>query len=294
MLKTFLPVFICLSLVGLCSCVSTGKFKRAGLEYQSKIDTLTNQVAVQRDSIFEKRLQLERAWGANQALLQTQDKLQDRLALQEDNMDDLQGNLKATTTQLKKELAAAMDTIQATKADRDSLRINQRELVKEFEAGLERAAIAMEKALEESVAEVLYSVSISGGELRFSIQEDVLFAPRSVTKLKDEAEPVFRGVMDALQADPLLKLIIVGHTDNKPNPRRNTSNWEYGSLRATRIAEELAEVYYLSPNRVIAASHGEFGPITSNATEEGQATNRRVDFILRNNVANLLRELDKL
>ena len=70
--------------------------------------------------------------------------------------------------------------------------------------------------------------------------------------------------------------------------------FKYAALRATYLADELAKTYYLSPNRVVAASHGEYGPIKSNATEEGRMVNRRIDFVLRNNVGNLLRELNKL
>lgn len=278
----------------LTSCVSSGKFKRTSLNYQAMVDMLGDDVERQQDSINSLRLNLERSWGANDALLRTQDKLQDRLFKQEDEMDDLRGNLSSTSTKLSGELTAAKAEIKAAKASEDSLRLNQKQLVTNFEAGLTKASAAIQTALESTLEQGQYSVSLSGGELRLSVQEDVLFAPKSVTKLEDQAEIILRAVMDALQADPLLKLTVVGHTDNKPNPRRSTNNWEYASLRATRLAEELADVYYLSPNRIVAASQGEYGPLTSNATDEGRATNRRIDFVLRNNVANLLRELNKL
>lgn len=278
----------------LTSCVSSGKFKRTSLNYQAMVDMLGDDVERQQDSINSLRLNLERSWGANDALLRTQDKLQDRLFKQEDEMDDLRGNLSSTSTKLSGELTAAKAEIKAAKASEDSLRLNQKQLVTNFEAGLVKASAAIQAALESTLEPGQYSVSLSGGELRLSVQEDVLFAPKSVTKLEDQAEIILRAVMDALQADPLLKLTVVGHTDNKPNPRRGTNNWEYASLRATRLAEELADVYYLSPNRIVAASQGEYGPLTSNATDEGRATNRRIDFVLRNNVANLLRELNKL
>ncbi len=232
--------------------------------------------------------------GGNDALLATQDKLQDRLARQEDELDDLKGNLNNTSSRLGSELTQARAAIEAAEASRDSLKENQRELVKEFEAGLTKAAALMQTALDSVLAPEQFRITISGGEVVMSIQEDVLFTPRSVSRLHDNAGVVLRTAMDALQANPLLKLTVIGHTDNRPNPRRGTNNWEYASLRATHLAEELASTYYLSPNRVEATSQGEFRPIAGNDTEEGRTTNRRVDFVLRNNVANLLRELQKL
>ena len=278
----------------LTSCVSSGKFKRAGLDYRARIENLDEQVQRQQDSLLSLSYQLERSRGGNDALLATQDKLQDRLAAQADKIDALSGNLSNTSAKLSGELARARADIQAAKAARDSLRMTQEKLIKDYEAGLNQAASALDLALEDTVSMEDYRITVSSGEVRMSVQEDILFSPRSVTRLTDLAPVVLRAVIDALEADPLLKLTVVGHTDNKPNPRRGANNWEYASLRATRLAQELADTYYLSPNRVVAGSHGEFGPISSNSTDEGRATNRRIDFILTNSVGNLLRELNKL
>ena len=278
----------------LTSCVSSGKFKRTSLDYQTRVDQLSDDLQTQQDSILNLRMQLERAWGGNQMLLVTQDKLQDRLSRQQDEIDNLSGNLNNTSTKLMGELVESKKQTAAALSTRDSLRTNQQNLVKSFEKGLNKAAAAVELALESKVPSDQYRITITGGEVRLSVQEDVLFESRSVSRLAGSAEVVLRGVMDAVQADPLLKLTVIGHTDNKPNPRRGASNWEYASLRATRMAEELTNVYYLSANRVVAASQGEFGPLTSNATEEGRTTNRRIDFVLTNSVANLIRELGKL
>lgn len=283
-----------LSVLFFTSCVSSGKFKRVGRAYDARAASLGDSIQNQQDSILSLLFKLENARGGNQMLLATQDKLQDRMAAQEDELDKLRGNMSNTSSRLVGQLVTIKKEAADAIASRDSLKTNQAALVKKFAAGLDRAGVAMDTAFVSKLPTDGYRISISGGELRLSVQEDLLFTPRSVTRLSDKAEVVLRGVMDALQADPLLKLTVVGHTDNKPNPRKGTNNWEYASLRATRLAEELTSTYYLSANRVMAASNGEFSPLTSNATDEGRARNRRVDFVLRNNVGNLLRELDKL
>ena len=278
----------------LCTCVSAGKYKRETRDYQARVEMLTDDVQRQQDSIMTLRFRLERSWGANDALLRTQDKMQDRLFAQEDELDDLRGNLNNTSARLSNELQDARAAIRAAEAKRDSLQEGQQVLVQSFGEGLSKAGQTMEKAIEATVPAEKFRVETRGDEVRLSVQEDVLFNSRSSNKLTDDAEPILRGVMDALQGNPLLKLVVVGHTDNQPNPRRGTDNWQYAALRATAVAEELADVYYLSPNRVVAASQGEFGPIASNSTSEGRAQNRRIDFVLTSSVSNLLRELGKL
>lgn len=278
----------------LTGCVSKKKFLETSSSFQDLINVQLNNSHRQQDSILTLALALERSRGGNDALLITQDKLQDRLALQEDQLDDLKGNLSSTSNRMSLELDRLKKEKSAAEAAQADLLRRQDSIIGQFQFSVEDALNVIVEALDSTYAGGGYTVSIGSGDLTFSVQEDYLFKPRSVNKLTEESPAIFEAVMDALQRDPLLKLMIVGHTDNKPNPRRNTSNREYGALRANFLAQEFADTYYLSSNRVIAASQGEFAPIRSNATPEGQRANRRIDFVLRNNVGNLLRALDRL
>ena len=288
------PLLILLFAITLTSCVSSGKYK----EYVA----LSNALAVQQmdsiqllqDSTMNLRLALERSEGGNDALLATQDKHLDRLKEQEDELDQLRGNLTSTNFQMTNQLADLRKELALAYAVFDTLREEQQKIVRDFETGVSDAANVLRKSLDGKVGDESFDITVGAGVVTMSVQEDLLFTPKSVNRLTEAAPLVLRAVMDALQSNPLLKLTIVGHTDNQPNPRRNTNNWEYAALRSTFLADELAQTYYLSPNRVIAASHGEYGPATSNASEEGRTKNRRVDFVLRNNVGNLVRELKRL
>jgi len=278
----------------LTSCVSKKKLYEMSSSFQEVIDVQLNNSYQQQDSILTLALALERSRGSNDALLITQDKLQDRLALQEDELDDLKGNLTSTSSRMSQQLDQLRKEKRAAEAAQANLLRRQDSIVAEFQFSVEDALNVIIESLDSTYAGGGYTVSLNAGDLTFSVQEDYMFKPRSVDKLTEQSPAIFRAVMDALQSDPLLKLMIVGHTDNQPNPRRNTSNREYGALRANFIAEEFSDTYYLSTNRVIAVSQGEFAPIKSNATQEGQRANRRIDFVLRNNVGNLLRALEKL
>ncbi|WP_020566738.1 OmpA/MotB family protein [Neolewinella persica] len=278
----------------LTSCVTKKKFNETSASFQEVIAVQLHDSHRQQDSILTLALALERSRGGNDVLLITQDKLQDRLAIQEDELDNLKGNLSSTSSRMSQELDRLKQEKGAAEAAAADLLRRQDSIIAQFQFSVEDALNVIVESLDSTYAGGGYTVSLSAGDLTFSMQEDFLFKPRSVDKLTEQSPAIFRAVMDALQRDPLLKLMIVGHTDNQPNPRRNTNNREYGALRANFLAEEFANTYYLSPNRVIPASQGESAPIQSNATPEGQRANRRIDFILRNNVGNLLRALEKL
>lgn len=262
--------------------------------HADRVALLEDGLTMRNDSIVALNSSLDRALGGNELLLTAQSNLEDKLVTQKDQIDALSGNLDQTSSRMSAELAKTRRELEAAKLKYDTLLQDQQNIVAAFQRGVMRVDTVLMNALEANIPDDSYRLNVRAGEVSLSVQEDLLFKDRKSEKLNDEAAIVLRAVLDALQSDPLLKLTIVGHTDNQPNPRRNTDNWEYAAQRATFLAEELADTYYLSPNRVIAATHGEFGPATSNATPEGQKANRRVDFVLRNNVGNLLRNLGKL
>ncbi len=288
----FLP-FLLLPIL-LSSCISTKKVDELTATHANQISLLEQKMMARQDSIVKLNSSLDRALGGNELLLTAQSNLEDKLVVQKDQIDALSGNLNSTSSRMSDELSAVRKQLGAAELKYDTLLQDQQGIVYTFQQGVTRAEAVIMKSLEANIPDNSYQVSVSAGEVSLSVQEDLLFKNRTSEKLNDAAAIVLRAILDALQSDPLLKLTVVGHTDNQPNPRRNTNNWEYAALRAAFLAEELAQTYYLSPNRVMAASHGEFRPVTSNATPEGQQTNRRVDFVLRNNVGNLLRNLEKL
>jgi chemotaxis protein MotB len=88
------------------------------------------------------------------------------------------------------------------------------------------------------------------------------------------------------------QVTISGHTDNVPiNTINFPSNWELSSSRAvnfTRLILSYGGVGpngapLLNPQRFRAVGYSEYRPVETNATDEGRASNRRVEvFIVRN------------
>jgi len=80
---------------------------------------------------------------------------------------------------------------------------------------------------------------------------------------------------------------IEGHTDNVPINRTGAyrSNWELSAARATSVLQFFLAQSQMSPQSFSVAGYGEYRPIASNATPEGQARNRRVDIVILNTQA---------
>ena len=88
--------------------------------------------------------------------------------------------------------------------------------------------------------------------------------------------------------DPLIKfcsllkkyykteILITGHTDNKGDRLKNK---QLSELRAYNIKAFIA-INGINKNRLESIGLGDISPITSNDTEEGRSTNRRVEFVV--------------
>lgn len=82
----------------------------------------------------------------------------------------------------------------------------------------------------------------------------------------------------ALRTDPDLSVILVGHTDNDGPLKANIA---LSRDRARAVRAALIEDFDIAPGRLSAEGIGFLAPRASNATEEGQALNRRVVAVAR-------------
>jgi len=73
---------------------------------------------------------------------------------------------------------------------------------------------------------------------------------------------------------------IVGHTDNVPPPTTSiyTNNLELSQARVDAIRNYLDQERNILPNRMTAIGRGDTESIADNSTEEGRASNRRIEF----------------
>jgi outer membrane protein OmpA-like peptidoglycan-associated protein len=112
-------------------------------------------------------------------------------------------------------------------------------------------------------------VSVSGG----------FFAFDSVELTETSPEVLFR-LANAMHLIPDTKISIVGHTDATGDFQYNL---ELSEHRAEAVRDALiGEPYNVEPERLVVMGAGPIAPVMSNVSEEGQAMNRRIDFVILN------------
>ncbi|CAE8651460.1 unnamed protein product [Polarella glacialis] len=106
-----------------------------------------------------------------------------------------------------------------------------------------------------------------------SIKGTVQFGPCS-DRLAGASEPLLQGVAALLLARPCLRVRVEGHTDNSPF---FGGNLELAEGRAQSVVAALGRAG-VAEERLVPVGFGEKLPRVSNATSEGKAKNRRVEF----------------
>lgn len=95
--------------------------------------------------------------------------------------------------------------------------------------------------------------------------------------IKPESFPILDQVAEFLKANPKAVVEIQGHTDSIGSDSYNLS---LSQARAEAVKTYLVTRHGIDPSRLIARGYGETMPIASNASREGRAMNRRVEFVI--------------
>ncbi|MGH1504191.1 MAG: OmpA/MotB family protein [Acidimicrobiales bacterium] len=113
--------------------------------------------------------------------------------------------------------------------------------------------------------------------IRFDGQ--VLFRSGS-TDIADESLGLLAAASDVVSVitNPI---DIEGHTDNVPTGSRWSSNWELSAARASSVVEWMIDFGSIPPGQLSATGRADTRPRGDNNTEEGRATNRRVEIVVR-------------
>jgi chemotaxis protein MotB len=122
-------------------------------------------------------------------------------------------------------------------------------------------------------------VQVVNGRMVVLLSTDVLF-PSGSAKYSKDGVPAIREVAGVLKSIEGKKFQIEGHTDGDPiKTSMYANNWELASGRAMSVLKTMLEAG-MSPERISAASFGEFRPIRPNDTKENKALNRRIEIVV--------------
>lgn len=94
--------------------------------------------------------------------------------------------------------------------------------------------------------------------------------------LSEAGKRVLDGLVTKLQQAPKLKLEVGAHTDSTGTP---SYNLDLSTRRADTVVQYLGS-QGITADRLIPRGYGASRPIADNATDEGRAKNRRIEFQL--------------
>ena len=137
--------------------------------------------------------------------------------------------------------------------------------------------------LEQEIERGEVRISELKGKLTVNVVDKILFDSGKAT-LKPAGIKVLQQIGDILNSAVDKNIQVEGHTDNVPISgglaARYPSNWELSTARATTVLHFLQDKVGVSGERLSAVGYGEYQPISSNATAEGRAENRRIQIVL--------------
>jgi outer membrane protein OmpA-like peptidoglycan-associated protein len=137
----------------------------------------------------------------------------------------------------------------------------------------------MDKQAEEIAKEMKDAEVIREGEaIVIKFKETVLFAYDRFD-LNAIATSNLDKLRDILLKYPETNIIVIGHTDSRGTKEYNQTLSE---KRANSVVTYTSQ-NGIDGNRLTAIGKGETDPIATNDTEEGNASNRRVEFVITAN-----------
>ncbi len=127
--------------------------------------------------------------------------------------------------------------------------------------------------------------TVSRGEgYTFIAFENQAFFNGDSSTLTPEATRILDVFCDALapQVERISQIEIMGHTSqadpNSPNNPR--TDRMLSSLRSAEVAAYIQNKGIIDPSKLVGISYGQYRSVDTNATREGRARNRRVEFLI--------------
>lgn len=117
----------------------------------------------------------------------------------------------------------------------------------------------------------LYDKFLTDGKI---ITNGIRFDVNKAT-IRPESMGVINEIVNLMKEHPELKFSVEGHTDSDGTAELNQ---RLSEARAKAVMDKMIEMG-IAKDRLASAGHGQSKPIASNATSEGKAENRRVEFV---------------
>lgn len=135
------------------------------------------------------------------------------------------------------------------------------------QTGIYLANFKMAGGLPDTRSKLLTEGKLVSTAINFDVSSD---------KIKATSFGAIKEIADVLQANPQLKILIIGHTDSDGDEK---ANLQLSIKRAFAVKQFLTREFGISEARLQTDGKGEAAPVDTNSSPEAKATNRRVEFI---------------
>lgn len=316
--------FSLLAVVLLTGCVTQKKYNELLNDYlnsevknkflNQSLDSLKTACATKDSSLTAQITQLQADSASLAELIESMQK----------TMEDETAKHALAQQEYLKKLKEAGDKTQKTNADLIQMQVDlekQKMALEQKEADLKKAYAELQErekkiaelqqllteqktkseALKEAIKKALtdfsageLSVYTKDGKVYVSMSDKLLFKSGSTT-VESKGVEALGKLSEVLKKNADILITIEGHTDNVPYISSGgliKDNWDLSLMRSSSVLHILTDKYKVNPVQIIASGRGEFSPISSNATADGKARNRRTEIIITPKVDKLLQMME--
>ncbi|MDS1136238.1 OmpA family protein [Nitratireductor indicus] len=142
-----------------------------------------------------------------------------------------------------------------------------------YQQVVETAALATDQVKVLKAGELKQSLDRQG-----HVTVSGVYFDTGKAELRPESDDALGQMAQLLQAEPALKVYVVGHTDNVG---ALAANMALSEARAAAVAERLATAYGIDQARLSPRGVASLAPVSSNGDEAGRGRNRRVELVVQ-------------
>ncbi|MGB4771040.1 MAG: OmpA family protein [Chitinophagaceae bacterium] len=121
-------------------------------------------------------------------------------------------------------------------------------------------------------------VNYQNGRFYITVPDEFTFKSGSAT-VAPKGREALNVVAQIMYDNPGVVTTVVGNTDDQ-DIKGGKDNWALSTERANAVVRVLSDVYNINPKRLVAAGRSKFNPVASNDTQEGRASNRRIEIVI--------------
>jgi chemotaxis protein MotB len=197
----------------------------------------------------------------------------------------LQESLKSSADEKNNKIAELTQKISDLEKENAGLKNDIATLRKAKEEEVQKTSRTYEDMLEKMKKEISHGeivISELKGKLTVNMLNAILF-DSGKAEVKPAGLKVLNKLVDILKDARDKTIRVEGHTDANPIAGELAkifpTNWELSAARAINVTRYLQQ-QGIDPANLAAVAYGEYRPVASNDTEEGQARNRRTEIVM--------------